>query len=334
MHRGMCVNHPTVIASVSCASCSREFCDTCLTRSLNGEPWCEHCLHLVSSTGKGQAVAVGFALFLFSVAGVVEKFGRTHPSVELRPFWIGYSIFSIGSLLYLLFRSTTPFNGEILDRRAAKPVAGTSAPRIRPKRQNGLVQRSAVYAASPVSGVWTALLLLFSMAGSALVVPRYLQLTIWLEAEWVLLAWWFFWGGALSILLFRGWRLADDHILALPRTPWSETRRKLSGCAEQGCSGCDLPGCGEGGGLGEFLIVVTVLLFALLAAWLLVELLFPLIFFYVYYLVRTSLARVANDHHECEGERSSALRWGFLWATAYALPLALAVVLLHFAASL
>jgi hypothetical protein len=81
--------------------------------------------------------------------------------------------------------------------------------------------------------------------------------------------------------------------------------------------------------LGEVLLGALLLVAIFGAAWLEVELVVPALFFLSSLLVRGALARVTNDDHACEGRLPSALGWGTLWATVYALPLALAVYGVH-----
>lgn len=104
--------------------------------------------------------------------------------------------------------------------------------------------RSLTLVASPLSGLWTSTLLIASMIVVALIVPHLLHLPRWIEAEWTVLVWWSIWATLLTLLLYRGWRISDDHVLALPRTIWNDNatdsrRSKFDWCDPTiGCSVC------------------------------------------------------------------------------------------------
>jgi hypothetical protein len=167
------------------------------------------------------------------------------------------------------------------------------------------------------------------MVAVALTVPRSLHLQRWLEAEWVVLVWWILWVTLLTFLLYRGWHISDDHVLALPQTLWNddETSTKNRGPVDKllriGCDPTLGLGCGE---LGVAALVVGTLFFV---AWMVVELVLPCLLFLAYFLVRSSLARVANDHHVCEGHLGKSLSWGLIWASFYIMPLAAGIFLVH-----
>jgi hypothetical protein len=165
-------------------------------------------------------------------------------------------------------------------------------------------------------------LLLATMTASAVALPGLFHLPRWIEAEMVIGIWWVGWVVALTVLLHRGWRLSDDHVLTRPELPWSSDsgRRSSSWGWTEGCSYAD--GCAEGTAL---LILVGVLV----AAWLAVELVVPALFFLLYLLIRSALARAANDRHGCDGHLGRALLWGAAWATAYSVPLLIVVSVLH-----
>ena len=122
-----------------------------------------------------------------------------------------------------------------------------------------------------------------------------LHLPHWVEAELVLSLWWAGWAAVLTTLLYRGFRLSDDHVLAAPRFDWP-SRRKTSEA-----SGCDPVGCIDLGGWGEALLGALLLVVTFAASWLVVELVVPALFFLSYLLVRGALARVTNDDHACAG---------------------------------
>ena len=147
-----------------------------------------------------------------------------------------------------------------------------------------------------------------------------------MEAELVLGAWWLLWTGLLTWLLVTGHRVSDDHGLdARGASKLERLREWLDYTPHLDAGDADsLPGLVVSLVLG----LLAAILFAL-AAWFLVELAIPAIALVAYVVIRGMLARVANDHHGCEGNLARALGWGALWATIYTAPLALAVWLAH-----
>lgn len=59
------------------------------------------------------------------------------------------------------------------------------------------------------------------------------------------------------------------------------------------------------------------------------EVVFPVLFFLAYVVVRSALAAIANDEHDCQGHWRRALVWGFAWSSAYMLPLAGTLTVIH-----
>jgi hypothetical protein len=60
----------------------------------------------------------------------------------------------------------------------------------------------------------------------------------------------------LSALLYRGWRIADDHVMARPRIEWPSVQTSTN------------LGCQVAAGCGEATAATAILLVTLLAAWL------------------------------------------------------------------
>jgi hypothetical protein len=176
--------------------------------------------------------------------------------------------------------------------------------------------------ASPVSGAKTAAIVALSMVLVGLAVPSVLNLPSLVEVELVVACWWLLWGGVGTVLLYRSFRVADDHVLARPRLPWAgdlfgknlwEQQSRADGSC-LGCSGC-FPSF-------ELLVPFVILVVAFGLSWLMVEVVLPLVFFLVYLSVRAGLSAIANDDHDCQGHLGRALGWGFLWASVFVLPLA------------
>ncbi len=198
--------------------------------------------------------------------------------------------------------------------------------------------RRVIQAASPkVSGSAAGLVMLASLAASAVLLPASVRLPRWVEAELVLGLWWVIVGAVLTTLLYRGFRLRDDFVYFAPwNRPASDKgdgakatgdgsgSNWASGCGDLGgCAGADAEGCAVG------LVVVIALAAAFGAAWLLVEIALPLAFFLMYGLFMRAIGRVANDRHGCEGQLSRSVGWGALWATVYVLPIAVLTGLFH-----
>jgi hypothetical protein len=188
--------------------------------------------------------------------------------------------------------------------------APAAAAATRPHPYRSRLRAASRLVASPVSGLWTASLLLACMTVVAVALPGLLNLPRWLETEAVVATWRTIWSAVLTTLLYRGWRLSDDHVLAPPRAPWRRSEENpWAGRSDGALNGCDLVGCFDVDGCGAVALALAAVAFGfiLAAAWLVIELALPALFFVAYLLVRTSLARVANDHHGCEGRLGRAL---------------------------
>jgi hypothetical protein len=321
MDHERCANHPMTSAAANCASCSRGLCEECWRRNVDGDAWCERCIHHLTSSGRNVAVAVVFFLACAGFGVVAWKWDAAHDVEYGWLFWTTFVLGACGGALAIGTRKSQPIDDRI-SFRAAESTATPARPGLR-RRYGAAMRHASMLLASPVSGLWTTVLVMVSMGVVVVALPSVLRLPRWVEAEGVIGAWWLIWSITLSTLLYRGWRLSDDHVLAPPRAPWKSDRMepaRTDAREEYWLWGCELPGCGEAG-LSIFAIVAI-----LAAVWLLVELLVPALFFVSYFLVRKSLARVANDHHGCEDDLPKAIAWGVFWASVYAVPLALAIL--------
>jgi hypothetical protein len=323
-----CANHPAVASITRCASCGRPLCGECWLRNVDGAPWCEQCLHHLTSRGGNVALAVAVFLASAGIAALFWRWQRSHPHADGWLLWACFvAIACVGSVYVGTRRPDTP--NRVVELR---PLDATT---VAPPATPGYPYRSRLRAASrlvasPASGLWTASLLLSCMIVVAVALPGLLSLPRWLETEAVIAAWWAIWTGVLTTLLYRGWRLSDDHVLAPARPPWrtSETNHRTGG-SDVSLNGCDLVGCGDVDGCGAVALAALAFGLILAAVWLVIELALPALFFVAYVLVRSSLARVANDQHDCEGRLGRALLWAAIWASFYALPLALVIVAIH-----
>jgi hypothetical protein len=310
-----CADHPTRDAVTRCASCRRHICEACWLRRVDGEPWCERCIFYLSSRGANEALGVGFFLISVAITWAGLRYElRTEGSVS-HVFW---SIFVVSSFAgsVLIGSRRPPVEERSVTLRGSHDL-GSVRPRYRPHPYRSALRRAARIVAAPVSGSKMAMLVLVSMVTIGLALPGLLDLPRLVEFELVAGAFWLLWGMSGTLLLYRGFRVSDDHLLARPRPPWrSEGQRERSltdGQRRWACqSGCVDP---------EAALLISLLLLALAAAWLVVEVLIPFLLFLVYAVVRSALAAVANDDHDCEGHLGRALAWGFAWSTVYSLPL-------------
>jgi lysylphosphatidylglycerol synthetase-like protein (DUF2156 family) len=199
--------------------------------------------------------------------------------------------------------------------------------------------RRVLLAASPrLSGRATAMVILTSLAGAAVLLPASVKLPRWVEAELVLGAWWLIVAVALTTLLYRGFRLRDDLVYF---APWDRPKGSSPGDGKAAGSpgGCgDLGGCGnafpnldigDGEGCLVAIAVGLAMVVAFGAAWVFVELVMPLIFFLMYALFMRAIARAARDRRGCEGDLVKSLGFGGLWATIYVVPIAALTWLFH-----
>jgi len=239
-------------------------------------------------------------------------------------------VLTVGGAIYFGTRKPRPCGFSLEQRKGQSAALDGRGPRVR-KPLHTTLARSLTLVASPLSGLWTSTLLIACMIAVALTVPHRLHLSRWIETEWVVLAWWSIWAALLTLLLYRGWHISDDHVLALPRTIWNDNATNSHDSKRDWCNpGCDPTiGCSDGIGCGEAIFAAVIVTALVLASWFVVEFLVPSLFFLVYFLVRSSLARIANDRHDCQAHFAKSLSWGVLWATIYALPMAVMIFVVH-----
>jgi hypothetical protein len=173
------------------------------------------------------------------------------------------------------------------------------------------------------------LVLLTCFAVATALVPSALELPRFVETEAVLLAWCVSLWTTLSVTLYRGARLGDDHALRVRVADFGRKRRgSVEGELAAHVAGEAL-GCLAVEASAVAVAVAVFVIFAISASWLLVEFLFPALFFVAYTLLRAALTRVTNDTHGCEHSLPRALGWGLLWSAIYTAPLALVVGLIE-----
>lgn len=306
-----CANHPRREAVTRCASCRRRLCGECWLHDVADEPWCERCIFYLTSSGGNLALAVAFFLTVVTVgwAGI-------HWEILPNRVWWWTIAGAIPVAIVIARREPPKLDLDVKRRRPEEvpPTPQQGARRGHPYR--ALVRRASRVVASPVSGTKTAAVLALSMALVGLTVPQVLHLPRVAELELVLLGWWLLWGITGTVLLVRGFRVADDHVLGKPRPPWfmgGRTTWEKQERLDKSCLGCSF---------GVPILPFVILVLAFSAAWLMVEVVLPVLFFLVYFSVRAGLAAVANDEHDCAGRLPRALAWGFIWSTVFAFPLA------------
>jgi hypothetical protein len=187
-----------------------------------------------------------------------------------------------------------------------------------------------------LSGKASAACLVIFFLTTGLLIPRVVRLPLWIDFEIVLAIWWLGWLIVLSVLLYRGQRVTDDHQLGQPRN-WLnvlkgkpadplDIRKKESSSwwyALQWATPFDGEGC------LVLLGVLIALVVGFFAIWFLIEVAIPLVLFLLYVSARGMLAAVINDRHRCPGRLGRSLAWALVWATAYTAPLAGLVWIVH-----
>ncbi len=200
-----------------------------------------------------------------------------------------------------------------------------------------------------LSGKASAAFLVGVFLVAALLIPAVVRLPLWIDFEIVLAIWWLGWLVTLTVLLYRGQRVTDDHQIGQPRnwlgalkgdlvgTPPKEKdtvdiRKKESGSGWSWLQFGDIgPVDGEGCAIILGIIVALVVSFFLL--WFLIEIAIPVVVFLLYAMARNMLAAVVNDRHRCRDNLGRALTWGLAWATLYTAPLAGLVWFVHYVLS-
>jgi hypothetical protein len=166
-----------------------------------------------------------------------------------------------------------------------------------------------------------------------------MHLPTWVEAEIVLGAWWATWTATLSVLLYRGRPVADDHRFSPSfwfgggdeKSPSPKAgggavapAKQSSGRWYEGWSGFS-----DGEGCAYLIGAILIAGAAVLLAWVLVELVVPAVFTLAYMLLIRALKRATNDTHGCKGEALRSLGYGAWWAGLYVVPIAVVVLLVH-----
>lgn len=181
-----------------------------------------------------------------------------------------------------------------------------------------------------VSGKAMAAALVLCFLVTGLLVPIILRKEPWIDAEFVVGAWWLIWVVVLAAVLYQGHRVTDDHQLGEARSwglaDWFKSWYSSGNAIDISVTSVDSEACAIG-----CLIIAALPLFVGLI-WFFVEIAVPELIFVAYFLVRGQLAHAVNDRHHCRGNLIRSVAWGTLWATVYTAPLAGLVWFVHFAA--
>jgi hypothetical protein len=213
---------------------------------------------------------------------------------------------------------------RVIARRA--PAASGNEPFVGPPyRGVRALRRITRRLAPPLSGPMVALVVGGVLVATAALIPLSLHLRPWVEIEAVLFSWWTTLAIALSVLLYKGWRIAVDSAMtpaappdARPRN-WGEDKFVRPGMLEWGEGCLDIDG----------LKILAGFTFLLLLGGLVVEFIAPAVLFGCYSLLIGALRRIANDGHACEERPARAAIWGAIWAGVYTLPFALLAWVVH-----
>ncbi len=296
-------------------------CLECWARDVDGAPWCEACIALVERSTPWILYVAGAVVCCGGIVAGALALGR-HLELVAE---IVLAIMVVGALVagvtaYKLHaRADRAREARVIGARAPSPP---EVQRQSPYR--GRLRRLARVIAPPISGQMTVLVTMMLMGLIAGAVPTVLTLPRWVEWELVMGGWWLVWTGIFTVLLFRGWRIADD----MPDLGKGKSDSSGSGKGIlEGLSNLGDPGCADPEGCAVAILFLIALAVALLFAWVLVELVLPVVIAAAYWLMIRALTRVANDRHDCEGHLGRALGWASLWALVYTAPLAVIIAI-------
>jgi len=315
-----CAVHFEEPAAATCHSCGRPLCLECWARNVDGAPCCEACIALmerpVSWILYGGGALVAFGVVVAATLSFAHRYSLVE---ELIWLLLGTGALAIGVTAYKL-------HGRAERSRAAQTITprDRAAPRAHPQSPyRGRLRRLTRTIAPPLSGQMTVLVTVMLMTLVAGVVPRILALPRWLEWELVIGGWWGIWTAIFAVLLFRGWRIADD----MPDLRKGRSESTGGGSWLDGIGSLGDPGCADPEGCVVAILFLVALAIAMLVAWVVVEFVVPVVIAAAYWLIVRALTRVANDHHDCEAHFGRSLGWAALWALIYTAPLAAVVAI-------
>jgi hypothetical protein len=307
-------------------------CDACWQHVVADAPICVACAsslrgrrsRIVSTTVGGILCAAAMGFFASRHASADFAVGITLGVLVGAAVMIGVALSQLRS---------APKDGPEVRRRDEEDVVVLEplAPGDHPYRAR--LARVVSRALPRVSARLTAIVVVVSFVATASLAPFAVRLPAWERVEVVLAAWWLLGVLALSRLLFRGARLANDYAYQAPswgRGPGGSNRSSAGRSGSSGSTwswGWD--GASDAEGCAGLIVGVVLAAAALVAAWLLVELVAPLLFFLCYAIVVRAIGRVTRNNHGCAGHAGRSLAWGAAWSSLYILPLAAAVLGAH-----
>jgi len=181
-------------------------CPDCWQSVVDDRPTCQPCVPLLTRPVPVVVPVVGAALALL----VLIRVGWVTRSVAGGYGWAGVGFAAVLAAISA-WRLTARANRRRRDRDVAPRPRELDARRAaagHPYR--GALRRSGRRLAPPVSGTMAAFVVVSALVITAATTSTLLRLPRWLELELVLAGWWLTWTVALSVLLYRGWRVAED----------------------------------------------------------------------------------------------------------------------------
>ncbi len=198
-----CAVHDSAPAVARCNACDRPMCADCYEVTVDGKPTCNDCVPLVTGPISPVVPVVAAALALMVIARIAYA-ARAGGAITI----VAASAAAVLAILSA-WRIPVAANKKRAARVVAKrPPAPPTVVTGHPFR--GALRRSARRLAPPVSGVTAVLIVAAALTVTGLVVPASLHLSWWVELELVVAAWWLVWTTILTVLLYRGWRVAED----------------------------------------------------------------------------------------------------------------------------
>jgi hypothetical protein len=322
-----CAVHGGTESIAACSGCGTRMCDACFRFLVLLKPICVRCAHERHTRARRRvSLGVFVPLTCFATAWILWQKNAFDSDHGIALLAIAFVCAALGSWLAIAASSGTGAADEISRRlRNDEWVSGEpSRSEIRRARL-----RMIADAFSPtLSGRTTAMVTLATMALTAAGFPWLLNQPRWVEVELTLLAWWA--GAALALwaLLFRGYRIDDDHYFHAPNRIGADAVEGMSdstGGCDFGFDGCEVVTTP----LSALFAAAFLVLAAILVAWVVVELIIPIVFLAFYVTTLAAIRRASRDRHDCAGDPGRSLRWALTWATLYIAPIAVLVWLLH-----
>lgn len=328
-----CAVHGATDAVTRCSACNTAMCEACFRFLIAERPACVLCARELS-TRQRRRVSLGVFTVLVSLAGAWLLRTRAGYGATLA---VCFALSGLLSGLYLMLRRPKREKAGPVRARGAHELPTEPLERVEPHVRRARARRLLAALGPSLSGRATALSVLAAMALTALSLPKSLHVQRWLELSLVLLSWWLMGVVGLSIVLYRGLRVDDDHTFYAPANPLADGREK-SASSERGCSAdpscldasCSPSGCDD---FLPLLMTCLLVLVALIApgliAWLLVEVALPVAFLGFYTTLVAALRRATHDRHDCRDDAPTAILWGAIWSTLYIAPLSLLLFVMH-----